>query len=177
MDILLFILLAVGFVAGLISGAVKQLISLVAFSGGFVIACLFYQKLAGVLESFIAFPAFCKVAAFVLLWVIVPIVAKLIASLLTSALNSLPALGTINRLIGGILGLAKYALILGAFVWLFSSANLIKEETMQTSRLCRPLKALPETIYNVLKNQRQGCQETSHVSSENITCNVWVYYT
>ena len=153
MDILLLILLAVGFISGLFSGAVKQLISLAAFAAGFVIACLYYQRLADVLTGFLTFPTFCKVVAFALLWVIVPIIANIIASLLTSVLNWVPVLGLVNRLLGGVLGLAKYALVLGALIWLFSSANLIKETTRQESRLCKPLKALPELIYNTLYNK------------------------
>ena len=155
MDILLLILLAVGFINGLFSGAVKQFISLVAFVVGFVIACLYYQQLGEVLSRFLSMNAICKVVAFVLLWVAVPIVANLIASMVTSALNCLPALGILNRLLGGFLGIAKYALVLGAFIWLFSSANLIKEETMQKSRLCRPLKAVPEFVYNLFKSSPQ----------------------
>ena len=150
MDILLLILLGVGFISGLFSGAVKQVISLVAFVAGFVIACLYYQELADVLTRFLNFPTFCKVLAFVLLLVIVPIVANLIASLLTSVLNWLPAIGLLNRVLGGILCMVKYALILGTFIWFFSSINLLKEETMQKSKLCKPLKALPEFVYNAL---------------------------
>ena len=150
MDILLLILLGVGFISGLFSGAVKQVISLVAFVAGFVIACLYYQELADVLTRFLNFPTFCKVLAFVLLLVIVPIVANLIASLLTSVLNWLPAIGLLNRVLGGILCMVKYALILGTFIWFFSSINLLKEETMQKSKLCKPLKALPELVYNAV---------------------------
>ena len=153
MDILLLILLGVGFISGLFSGAVKQVISLVAFVAGFVIACLYYQELADVLTRFLNFPTFCKVLAFVLLLVIVPIVANLIASLLTSVLNWLPAIGLLNRVLGGILCMVKYALILGTFIWFFSSINLLKEETMQKSKLCKPLKALPELVYNTLYNK------------------------
>ena len=157
MDILLLILLGVGFVSGLASGAVKQLVSLVAFVAGFVIACLYYQPLADVLAGFLNFPSFCRVVAFVLLWIVVPVIAKLVASLLSTVLNSLPALGLLNRLLGGILCMAKYALVLGTLIWFFSSAKLLKEETMQESRLCRPLKALPEFVYNTLKAHSQPC--------------------
>ena len=153
MDILLLILLGVGFISGLFSGAVKQVISLVAFVAGFVIACLYYQELADVLTRFLNFPTFCKVLAFVLLLVIVPIVANLIASLLTSVLNWMPVIGLLNRVLGGILCMVKYALILGTFIWFFSSINLLKEETMQKSKLCKPLKALPEFVYNTLYNK------------------------
>lgn len=151
MDILLLILLAVGFVTGLISGALKQLISLAAFVIGFVIACLFYQRLGEILSSIVSLPSFCKVSAFLMLWIVVPIIAGLVGSLLTSLLDKLFAVGFINRLLGGILGMTKYALVLGALIWFFSSINMIKEETMQESKLCRPLKAVPEYVYNLLK--------------------------
>lgn len=154
MDILLLILLAVGFVSGLFSGAVKQVISLAAFVVGFILACLYYQALGDILTGFMNFPVFCRIAAFVLLCVVVPIVASLIASLITKVLNFIPVLGTMNRLLGGLICLAKYALVLGALIWLFSSMNLIKEETMQKSKLCRPLKAFPEFVYNTLAPSR-----------------------
>ena len=83
-----------------------------------------------------------------MLWVIVPIVAKLVSYLLTSLLDKLFVMGLLNRLLGGILGLAKYALVLGALIWLFSATSLIREETMQESKLCKPLKAVPEYIMN-----------------------------
>ena len=77
-----------------------------------------------------------------------PVAAKLIASMLTSLLDKLILTGLLNRLLGGLFGVVKYALVLGAFIWLFSSMNLIKEEMMQESRLAGPLKAFPEFIYN-----------------------------
>jgi len=150
MDLLLLILLAVGFFMGLISGAVRQFISLVAFVMGFVLASMYYQQLGEVLSGFLSMPSICKVVAFVLIWIMVPIVAKLIASMLTSLLDKLILTGLLNRLLGGLFGVVKYALVLGAFIWLFSSMNLIKEEMMQESRLAGPLKAFPEFVYNIL---------------------------
>ena len=150
MDILLLILLAVGFVTGLISGAVRQVISLVAFVIGFVIACLYYQPLGEMLSRAVLMPTFCQVVAFLLLWIIVPIAARILGTFLTSLLDGLIALGMLNRLLGGILGVAKYALVLGALIWFLSSVNMIKEETMQESQLCQPLKAVPEYIMKSL---------------------------
>ncbi len=154
MDILLLIILAVGFISGLFSGAIKQVISLAAFLIGFVVACLYYQRLADVMTDFLSMAALCKVVAFVLLWVVVPIAVKVIASLLTSVLNFVPVLGLLNRLLGGLLGMVKYSLVLGALIWLFASTNLIKEETMQKSKLAGPIKALPELLYNYCNPQK-----------------------
>ena len=158
MDILLLILLSVGFVSGLFSGAVKQLISLAALILGFVVASLYYQQLGEVMGNVVQLPAFCQVVAFLLLWVTVPIVARLVSALLTSMLDKIFVMGLLNRLLGGIFCLAKYAIVLGAFIWLFHTANLIKEETMQASRLCRPLKAVPEFVYNTLKAPSRPCR-------------------
>ena len=154
-DILLLVLLGVGLVTGLISGAVKQIISLAAFVLGYVIACLYYQQLAVVLGNVLPMPVICKAVAFLSLWIIVPIIAQLISSILTSLLDKLFAIGLLNRLLGGILGVAKYALVLGALIWFFSSTNMLKEETMQESKLCKPLKAIPEFVYNSLKTSPQ----------------------
>ena len=145
-DILLLVLLGVGFVSGLISGAVKQVISLAAFVGGFVVACLYYEELAAVMAGLVQMPALCQAVSFLLLWAIVPLVARLVSALLTSLLDEL-------LVMGGILGVAKYALVLGALIWFFSSAGMLKEETMRQSRLCVPLKAVPEFIYNCLSDK------------------------
>ena len=153
MDILLLILLGVGFVSGLFSGAVK----LVAFAVGFVIACLYYQELAKVLTGFLSMPTLCEVVAFILLWVIVPLIANLVGSMVSSLMNHLPVIGLLNRLLGGIICLAKYALVLGTLIWFFSSIKLLKEETMEKSRLCKPLKALPEYVYKTLKAPSLPC--------------------
>ena len=166
MDILLLILLAVGFISGIVSGAVRQVISLVAFVLGFVIACFYYQQLGAVLGSVLPLPAFCNVVAFILLWVVVPIVARLAGTLLTSLLDGLFAVGLLNRLLGGILGVARYGLMLGALIWLFSSMQVISEETMQQSRLARPLKAVPEFIYNLIGNKMSVPSPQEPVPSE-----------
>lgn len=165
-DIILFVILGVGFVSGLVSGAVKQIVSLIAFVMGFAVASLYYQKVGEVLAIVMPFPTFCRIVAFLLLWVVVPIISRLIGALLTSMLDGLLGMGFLNRLLGGIFGIAKYALVLGAFVWLFSSLNLIKEETMEESKLYKPLKALPELLYNnVLKSHipKEG-QKQAHAT-------------
>jgi len=104
--------------------------------------------------SIVPMPVFCKVVAFLLLWVIVPIVARLAGALLTSLLDKLFVMGVLNRLLGGILGAAKYALVLGTLIWLFLASNLLSEEMMQDSKLCKPLKAAPEYIVGVFNSQR-----------------------
>lgn len=151
LDIILLVLLGVGFVCGYVIGAVKQAIILVAFVIGFIVACLFYHQLGEVLDTFLSIPSLSQIFAFVILWCIVLIIAKIVASLLSTVLNSLPAIGFLNHMLGGILGVANSALVLGAFIWLFLSLDIIKEEMVQRSQLRSDLKAFPEYVYNKLK--------------------------
>ena len=148
MDILLLILLGVGLVRGLFSGAVRQVVSLAAFVVGYVVACLYYERLGDILTGFLSHPELSRVLAFALLWIAVPVVAKLIASLLTSLLDGLLAAGVLNRVLGGLFGLAKYAFVLGTLIWFFARIGLLREKTLQESRLCLPLKAFPELVYD-----------------------------
>ena len=76
-------LLAVGFVLGLMSGAVKQIVSLAALVLGFAVASLYSQELSNVLADALPMPDVCRIVAFVLLWVIVILVARLAGALLT----------------------------------------------------------------------------------------------
>ena len=150
MDLLLLIILAVGLVMGIKTGAVRQLLSLAAFFAGLIVASLYCESLAAVMGTWIPYPTFCKVVAFLLLWMALPVVAELLGDAFTALLDVLVLPGLANRLAGGVLGLAKYALVLGSLIWLASSMHIISDRTMQESRLCLPLKALPETIYNAL---------------------------
>lgn len=154
---------------GLISGAVKQIISLTAFVVGFLVACLYCQEVGNILANALQMPDVCRVVAFVLLWIIVILVARLAGALLTSLLDKLLAMGILNRLLGGILSTAKFALVLGTIIWFFSNLNLISPETMQASQLSRPLKAMPEYVYNVIRNHApQAGQEISTCLSKKI---------
>lgn len=150
-DWILLLLLAVGVVRGLCTGAVKQLLSLASFLIGLVMAQRFYGPLADAFTDVFNYPIACKVFAFVLIWIIVPILLKMFASAVSSTMDKLLVIGTMNRLAGAVLGLLGYSIILGSLIWLFSATTLLSDETMQESKLCGPLKTVPEVIYSVIK--------------------------
>ena len=155
MDILFCIILLVGLVMGIKSGAVGQFVSFTAFLLGLVVACRYYDPLSDVLSTMVSAPALCKVVAFILLWVAIPILAKLVGASVTSLLDKLWSLGLVNRAIGGLLGLLKYALVLGSVIWLFSVVGVLSKEAMQKSRLAGPLKTVPELVYKMIADARE----------------------
>ena len=147
MDILLLILLAVGFISGLFSGAVKQVISLVAFVAGFLLACIYYQTLGDILTSVLNFPTFCKTVAFVLLWVIVPIVLGFAANIATKALKGLK-LGLPNSLLGALVSVVKYVILISCVLNVMSALHILDEEKTRDSRLFEPTKGLLSMIFS-----------------------------
>ena len=94
--------------------------------------------------------------AFILIWIAVPVILGVLGEILTTVLDKLFVLGTVNSILGALLGLIKFQLIIGALIWVLCATKIIGENTMQQSVLCAPLKAVPEALYTAMtENGRQ----------------------
>lgn len=150
-DVVLLVLLAVGIIAGWRSGVVKQLLSFAAIFIGLIVAQKYYVGLGEYLGTFLAGHAIlCKVSAFIILCVVVPVLVSLLASVVSAIINKTLVLGTMNKLLGALVGLFKFGLILGALIWVFMATGVLKKEVAESSSLCMPLKAVPETVYTLM---------------------------
>lgn len=150
-DWVLVALMSVGAIRGWCSGLVKQVVSLVAFIAGLAVAKLFYDMLGDVLAPHLDNHAtLADVLAFVLIWIAVPTVLGILGEMVTTVLDKLFVLGTINSLLGALLGLLKFQFIIGAVLWVLCTTNIIDTSTMKQSALCGPLKAIPEALYTLL---------------------------
>jgi len=151
LDWILLVLLAFGAIKGWRKGFVKQLISLVAFFVGLLVAKGCYTMLGGVLSPHLNdHTTVANIVAFILIWIAVPGCLALLGEVVSTILDKLFVLGTLNSFLGALLGLFKYELILGAFIWVFCLTQIISPSTMEESVLCGPLKAVSETVYTVL---------------------------
>ncbi len=106
LEVVCALVLLYGLVSGWRNGLVKELCSTLGFVVGFVVAwyCLDHFGL-----GWMPTLAFC---------VAVPIVLGLVASLVSVVLSSLFLVGTLNKLLGAVVGCVKYGLLLG-FILLF----------------------------------------------------------
>lgn len=146
-SLIILLILLFGFFMGLKRGFVLQLMHLCSFIIAFIIATIYYKKLAGHLSLWIPYPdlgdntiwavfnstmplenAFYNGIAFVIIFFATKIILQIIASML-DFLASLPVLRSINKLLGSILGFLEVYLIL--FVILFLAA-LVPIEAVQT---------------------------------------------
>jgi len=139
-SIIILIVLIFGFLMGLKRGFILQLMHLVGFIISFIIAGLYFKKLASHLSLWIPYPelnndsvwavflnsmplenAFYNAIAFVIIFFITKIILQIIASMLDFLAN-IPVLRPINKLLGAVLGFVEVYFI--TFIILFVLALL-----------------------------------------------------
>jgi uncharacterized membrane protein required for colicin V production len=158
LDLAIIFLLVIGFFVGLKRGFILQLFHLIGFIIAYIVANLYYEKLAPKLILWIPYPnldnnstlkiltnsgdmeqAFYRAIAFVMIFFAVKILLQIIGSML-DFIAQLPILKQLNVWAGGILGfLENYLLI---FILLYIAALIpmdIFQNTMDHSILARAI--------------------------------------
>ncbi|MFD2681527.1 CvpA family protein [Bacillus seohaeanensis] len=147
LDLALLIILLIGFLVGLKRGFILQVIHMTGFIISFIIAYLYYDKLAPKLTLWVPYPildeqsnlnmlfestnldqAYYRVIAFALIFFAVKIILHIIGSML-DFVTHLPLLKQLNVLGGGLLGFIEIYLIV--FILLYI-AVLLPIEAVQT---------------------------------------------
>lgn len=151
------VLLLLGAIRGWRTGLIKQVVSLGGLIAGLLIAKLCYAMVGDAIAPHIDnHTTLAHVLAFILIWIAVPVILGVLGEILTTVLDKLFVLGTVNSILGALLGLIKFQLIIGAMIWVLCATKIIGENTMQQSVLCAPLKAVPEALYTAMtENGRQ----------------------
>jgi membrane protein required for colicin V production len=117
LDIVICILLVVGFFVGMKIGLIKAILSLAGLIIGIIVAGNFYPTLADVFSGMPVQAA--NVLAYIIILVVVMAAVSIIALLLTKFLT-LIMLGWINSLGGGVFGLFLACLLCGAILAVFA---------------------------------------------------------
>lgn len=145
-DIIILVILAAGALMGFRKGFIKQLASLLGLVVGLLAARALYGQLAEklcptVTESL----GVAQMLAFALIWLAVPLIFALVASLLTRAMEAI-SLGGVNRLLGLVLGTAKYGLFIcllaGLLEFLDTDNVLVSRQAKNQSRFYYPMVEL-----------------------------------
>ena len=145
-DIIIAILLAIGFVGGLKDGLIKQAAGLVGLVAGLLLGKKLYLSVAAELTPLLGMSEHTtQVLAFVLILIVVPLLLSVVAWLISKFLKGI-GLGWVNRLLGAVIGVLKYALLVGLVLTAIESfdftGRLISQEKKDASVLYYP-------IYNV----------------------------
>lgn len=146
-SIIILLVLLFGFLIGLKRGFILQVMHLIGYIASFIIATLFFRKLASHLALWIPYPdlasdslwaiflnsqplenAFYNAISFAIIFFATKIILQIIASMLDSLAN-LPILRQVNKLLGALLGFVEVYLIV--FIVLYILA-LVPVASIQT---------------------------------------------
>jgi len=142
-DIVIASLLLFGFVRGLFKGLFVEIASLVALIGGVYGAMHFSFYASDFLHQKVDWDEnYISLTAFALTFIGIVVVVSLAGKLLTK-IASFAALGILNKILGGIFGLLKIALILSVVLSFFMKVNntipFVSKEQMKASVLVQPI--------------------------------------
>lgn len=155
LDALLLLPLLVGLVRGLMRGLITELIAIVAVVAGVVGARLLGVGFSGWILHQTQWPeGVCDVVAYTLLFLGIAIVLNLFGRGLSKLLKAIH-LGFLNRLGGGLFGVAKWALVVLVVVFLCNRIDqqfhcIGQAEIVQHSLLYKPFVQGSNKLFNIV---------------------------
>lgn len=171
LDIVIGILLVWGLYKGLKNGLFVEVASLVALIAG-IYGAIHFSYLTGeyLAERFDWSEQYLKIAAFLITFFAIIIVVNLAGKFLTK-IADFAMLGLLNKVAGGIFGMLKVAVILGALLIFFerltSSFDIINEETKQESVFYEPIKEIGALVFSlVLEDEENDPEDEIEVQPE-----------
>ncbi len=151
LDIIFGLLLLWGLYKGVKNGLFIELASIVALVAG-IYGAIHFSYYAGdyLSENMKWEERYINITAFVITFLVIVFVVHLAARLLTK-IAAFAMLGWLNRIAGGIFGVVKIAVILGALIIFFERVNetagMEKNEKVEQSVLYEPIKKIGAFIF------------------------------
>ena len=159
LDIVLGLLLIFGLYRGLKNGLFVEIASIIALIAGLFGAIHFSYITGNYLAQNMNWDEnYINLIAFIVTFIIIVLAVHLAGKFLTK-IADFAMLGLLNKIAGGIFGILKVAVILGALLIFFdrvnSSIGIVKNETVQKSVLYQPIKEIGAFVFSkVIKNDR-----------------------
>lgn len=152
LDIILGLLLLLGLWKGLKNGLLIEIASIVALIAGIYGAIHFSYIVGDYLSQQMNWEErYINSAAFLVTFVLIVVAVHFAGKLLTKVAN-IAMLGLLNKIAGALFGTLKVALILGAILIFFDSANsklgLVSDETKNASALYQPIKDIGALVFD-----------------------------
>lgn len=166
LDIILGVLLAYGLYKGLRNGLFVEIAAIVALIAGLYGAIRFSYIIGRYLSERMNWTEQnINLAAFILTFIIIVILVHLAGRLLTQ-IADIAMLEILNILAGGVFGVLKMAVIIGAILIFFekanASVNIVKQETLEESFLYTPIRNIGAFVFGKVieaKNKKEGPEE------------------
>lgn len=151
-DIIVLIVVGIGFWQGWRDGFAKSLCSFAGFFLGLLVAYVFYASVGAKLAPHLGDKAnAAPIIAFLLIWIAVPVALNFVGAILTKFFSML-MLNGINTLAGGALGAVKYALGATLVIYVLVMMDVVSQESVEHSALGGPMLRLADKIMETLRD-------------------------
>jgi membrane protein required for colicin V production len=148
-DLIIVIIVVIGFFSGLVRGFVRGLLGLVGLYAGIMIAAGYHQQAAASIFSFMPGDRAPDIVSFVLIFLAVIILVGIIARLIAKALK-LAALGWLDRVLGGVLGAGIASVVVGIVLLLAVMAGLEESPALVNSRMAPRVLGVTDLVVTIL---------------------------
>lgn len=154
-DIFILVILGLGLISGLAKGFIKQVCTLVGLVAGLLVARALYTMVGEQLAPHIGTSvSVAQIISFIVIWAIIPALLMLAGAALTRALE-IVHLGAVNRLLGGIAGMALHLLFLGILVkvveYVDPEEKLLSHQTKEESVFYHPVEETAGMFFPAIK--------------------------
>ena len=154
-DIFILVILGIGLVSGLTKGFIKQACTLIGLVAGLLVARALYTMVGEQLAPHIGTSvSVAQIISFIIIWTIIPALLMLAGAALTRALEIIH-LGAVNRLLGGIAGIALHLLFLGILIkvieYIDPEEKLLSQQVKQESVFYHPVEETAGMFFPAIK--------------------------
>ena len=155
LDIILLLCFVPAIIGGLRRGFIAQVVAIISIILGIWLSFKFSAVLSGWLGQWIeAEEQVLHVISFAVIMILAILALAAVGKLIEATVKII-LLGWLNRLLGLIFALLKYALIIGLLLMLFNSLNgqfhLVNQKVLDSSLLYGPLLNLANSVFPYLK--------------------------
>jgi len=146
-DIVFLVILVVTAVMGVVKGFIRQVVGLAAVIFGLILASLYYEKAAEVIQKLVHDRLVRNFLGFLAIFLAVLAAGALIGFLISKAMKGPLALA--NRALGGVFGLAKAVLICGIIAFALAAFGVARP-ALEASRLAPFCLGLTRAAVNLV---------------------------
>lgn len=167
LDIVIGILLVWGLYKGLKNGLFVEIASLLALIAG-IYGAIHFSYIAGdyLAENLNWNEQYLKITAFLVTFFAIVLLIHFAGKFLTK-IADFAMLGILNKIAGGVFGMLKVAIIVGALLIFFerltSSFDFVGDDTKSTSIFYEPVKEIGAFVFSlVLESEKENSEEAEN---------------
>ncbi len=138
-------IVGISMLLGLTRGAIKEVFSLASWIIAFIVARLFSVQFAQILESAVSNLSLRLLTAFIILFIVALIVMGLISLMLTAAIKKI-GLGSLDRLLGTVIGFLRGVVIMLVLVILGGMTTLPQQSDWRNAFTSGWFEVLAQTV-------------------------------